>query len=79
MNPTKEIRTLAAVLQEVEGVDRIAVLDDLDALTQRIRDDELLELTKTRGAQSALARKLGISREAVSARVENARKRRDAR
>ena len=84
MSKDDALRQQVHKVRHSKGAGRIVALEDLERIVQRLRDEQLLALTAEPGGQTALARELGISRQAVSMRVQHARDRithrqRDAR
>ena len=75
MNARKQLRQMLHKVPDTHGIDRLMMLEKVADLAQSVHDEELLALTEKPGGQSALARDLGISRQAVSMRVQHARKR----
>ena len=60
-------------------LDRVEIADNLRALAEEVHDVELLQALKAGKSQLEIAERLGITKQAVSQRVANAKKRQSRR
>ena len=74
-----EMRALLKGRADARRVARVQVADRLMELAQQLHDQELLTLVNAGLSQRYIAEELAISRQAISYRIQHARKRQEER
>ena len=75
----REMRALLKGRAEARRVARVQVADRLMELAQQLHDTELLTLVDGGVGQAYIAEELAVSQQAISYRVQHARKRQEGR
>ena len=76
MSANKQMRRQMRALDNAQAfLERVAIADNLRTLAEEVHDVELLQALKAGKTQLEVAEKLGITKQAVSQRVQNAKKR----
>lgn len=76
MDPIARLRVLSKQLERTSNLERLLVLAEITERAQELTDEQLIAAAEERGGQETLARGLGITKQAVSQRVQAARRRR---